>query len=169
MLFPYSIEDLSIKCKVSKQSIYSLIKKNQDFVKENSRRQGKKIKYNQDVLNLFLAYYGLELAQDDECQDNTPSQDEPLKAIPGSQGSENDNANTSLLDEANAKIQALEGEIEALKNELNIARAQTQELIKQNGEVLLLLQEEKQEKMKLLPPPQKSLKQKFLGLFNRKN
>lgn len=162
MLYPYSIDDLSRECKVSKQSIYSLIKKNTDFVKANSTRQSKRIKYNQEVLNLFLSYYGLELAQDEEHQEKVS----PQKAIPGGfQGNENNINTSSLLDEANAKITALEGQIEVLKKELSAAREQAQELIKQNGEVLLLLQEEKQEKMKLLPAPRKSFTQKIKDLF----
>ena len=161
MLYPYSIDDLSRECKVSKQSIYSLIKKNNDFVKANSTRQSKRIKYNQEVLNLFLSYYGLEQAQEEEHKEDFSHSN----AIPGFQDNGNNITNTSLLDEANAKIEVLEGQIEVLKEELSAAREQIQELIKQNGEVLLLLQEEKQEKMKLLPAPRKSFTQKIKDLF----
>jgi len=163
MDFPYTIDDLSSKCKVSKQSIYSLIKKNQEFVKQNSIRKGKKVKYNQEVLNLFLDYYGEDKAED-------PSQKDPEEAIEANnapQKAEDPSATVSQDKAAEDQIRALESQIEALKQELAAAREQNTELIKQNGAVLLLLQEEKQEKMKLLPAPKKSIKERFSHFFGK--
>ena len=47
MSYQYTIEDLASFCQVCKQSIYNLINKNKEFVNENSRKQGRKVKYNQ--------------------------------------------------------------------------------------------------------------------------
>ena len=165
MDFPYTIEDLSSRCKVSKQSIYSLIKKNQEFVKNNSSKRGKKIKYNQEVLNLFLDYYGVKEAEE-------PSADAPEKAPEAEntpQKAEEPSATVSQDEPAEEKIKALESQIEALKQELAAAREQNSELIRQNGQVLLLLQEEKQEKMKLLPAPKQSLVKKIGNFFKNKD
>lgn len=165
MDFPYTIEDLSSRCKVSKQSIYSLIKKNQEFVKKNSTRKGKKVKYNQEVLNLFLDYYGVNEAED-------PSQKDPEKAIEAEkdpQKAEDQSATSPQEKDPEGKIKALESEIEALKRELAAAREQNTELIRQNGQVLLLLQEEKQEKMKLLPAPKQGIIKKIGNFFKNKD
>ena len=165
MDFPYTIDDLSSKCKVSKQSIYSLIKKNQEFVKQNSTRKGKKVKYNQEVLNLFLDYYGEDKAED-------PNQKDPEEAIEANnapQKAEEPSATVSQDTAAEDRIRALESEIEALKKELASAKEQNAELIRQNGQVLLLLQEEKQEKIKLLPAPKQSLVKKIGNFFKNKD
>lgn len=165
MDFPYTIEDLSSKCKVSKQSIYALIKKNQELVKKNSTRKGKKVKYNQEVLNFFLDYYGINEAED-------PSPEDPERALEAENAPQEaeDPSPISPQDKtAEDKIRALESEIEALKKELASAREQNNELIRQNGQVLLLLQEEKQEKIKLLPAPKQSLVKKIGNFFKNKD
>lgn len=165
MDFPYTIEDLSSKCKVSKQSIYALIKKNQELVKKNSTRKGKKVKYNQEVLNFFLDYYGINEAED-------PSPEDPEKALEAENAPQEaeDPSPISPQDKtAEDKIKALESEIEALKQELASAREQNTELIRQNGQVLLLLQEEKQEKMKLLPAPKQGIIKKIGNFFKNKD
>lgn len=165
MEYPYTIEDLSSKCKVSKQSIYSLIKKNQEFVKNNSSKSGKKIKYNQDVLNRFLDYYGMKEAE--ETSANAP--ETPIEAENAPQKAEETSANSPQDNNAQDQIKALEGQIEALKQELAATREQNKELIRQNGQVLLLLQEEKQEKLKLLPSPKQGLIKRLSNLFKNKD
>lgn len=154
MPYEYSIEDLSRLCKVSKQSVYALIKKNQPFVKDNSIRQGKKVKYNKAVLTLFLDYYGLNITEVSSTDELAP----PLAPEPPS-------ATAAVDFTAKDTIQALEREIEALKQELARVKEQNTELIRQNGQVLLLLQEEKNEKMKLLPAPKKSIR--LFSIFHR--
>jgi len=164
MDFPYTIEDLSSKCKVSKQSIYSLIKKNQEFVKQNSIKRGKKIKYNQAVLNHFLDYYGVK-------EEEQPSPDAPEDARIAENASiegEEPSSNTTNEDTAEEKIKALESQIEALKQELAASKEANSELIRQNGQLLLLLQEEKQEKMRLLPAPRKSIGERISNFFKKK-
>ena len=147
MSYGYTIEDLSKHCKVSKQSIYNLIRKDKDFIKANCIRQGKKIKYNQQVLNKFLSYYGIDAA-DDLPQDSISASPPQQKELPQDD------------------ISTLKNEIETLKKELERIKAENNELIKQNGQVLLLLQEEKNEKLKLLPAPKKTIRERF-GIFRR--
>ena len=155
MVFQYSIEDLAKLCKVSKQSIYNLIKKNRDFIEKNSIRKGKKVKYNQEVLNLFLDYYGLKETEVSPPDETTP------KITP-----EQPSTTPTIEYNAEDKIKALESEIEALKTELARLREENNQLIKQNGQVLLLLQEEKTEKLKLLPAPKKTIRER-IGNFLR--
>ena len=163
MDYPYTIEDLASMCQVSKQSIYSLIKKNDDFIKNNSIRQGKKIKYSQDALNLFLDYYGIKL--EDEPTPEDP-ENEIVPEIAPQEGKE-PSATSPKENDPEERIKALESEIVALKNEIATLKEDNRELVKQNGQVLLLLQEEKTEKMKLLPAPKESFLKKVSNFFRK--
>ena len=174
MSYQYTIEDLARLCQVSKQSIYNLINKNKEFVNENSRKQGRKVKYNQAVLDLFLEYYGKQ-NQEKETEETQAPQPEAQEA-PGDAtedpGRPEEQEETSPSVEAlQAQIKALEAEIIDLRLKLERAEAERQGLIQQNGITLLLLQQEKQEKLRLLPPPQepkKSFAEKVKGLFGKK-
>lgn len=143
MNYPYTIEDLSRECNVSKQSIYNLIGKNKDFVKENSRKQQRKIKYNQEVLDWLLDYYGKNQLESSQNQSEPAQIDSTIAEI--------DKVDISIVKEKETKIEALEAEIEALKKTLEETEAERKELLKQNGALILTIQQQQQEHMILLP------------------
>ena len=168
MNYQYTVEDLARYCQVSKQSIYNLINKNKDFVNDNSRKQGRKIKYNQAVLNLFLDYYGKETAAADEAE----PQEQPIEATETPL-----EAAAALADEIPAQdntaaaaeqIAALQAEIADLKQQLADKEAERKELLQQNGALILTIQQQQQERMLLLPAPRKTLGEKIRGIFGRK-
>ena len=154
----YTINQLATTCKVSTQSIYKLLSKNQPTVKQFSQRQGRKILYGQEVLNLLLDYYGLrqDEGQTEDTSTNAPKT--PADAFPA-----------KVEDKSTSKeIDALKAQIEALEARLAETEAEKKELLRQNGQVLLLLSQEREERIKLLPPPKKTLGERFKGLFGKK-
>ena len=167
MNYPFTIDDLASKCQVTKQSIYNLISKDKDFIKQNSSKQGRKIKYNQAVLDKFLAYY--DKLEDEEATPEAPQQ--PTEA-PTSVPEANPDETTTKPTEATtgpleAQIAALRQEVEELKKQLAAKEAERMELLKQNGALILTLQQEKQEKLLLLPAPKKTIGERIRGLFGK--
>ena len=189
MNYPYTIDDLASKCQVSKQSIYGLIKKYKDFVNENSRRQGRKIKYNQAVLDMFLEYYG-------GSEQEVPAQEETLtRATPPEWGDVGDQLSEAAenlqeqtarlteerdslqqqLDEVKQKLadseaerQSLAAEIDSLRQQLQEKEGERHELLMQNGALILTLQQEKQEKILYLTASKKTLGQRIKSFFSGK-
>lgn len=153
MEYPYTINDIKSKTQVSLQSLYSLIKKNQSFIKDNSIRRQRKIYYSQSAMDFFTSYYNAEVAPE------TPQ---------GAEESDIKFSASSHIQQLEAERDALQAEIKALKKELETKETEKQELFQQNSALLLLLQQEKQEKMLLLPPPKKSFSEKVKSLFKGK-
>ena len=165
MTYQYTIKELATSCQVSTQSIYNLKDKNKEFFKQNSKRNQRTIYYNQAVLDFLLEYYHL---------DNGTSNAETLieKKLGGghpSSDEENSSFSTSFKDELTEsrikeyedQIAALKAEVESLKTDLVAKEAERQELIKQNGILILTLSQEKQEKLLLLPAPKKTFSEKI--------
>lgn len=166
MDFPFTIKDISIKVKKSEQSLYSLIKKNQEFIKQNSHRQGRFIKYNQAVLDWFIDYYGAAL--DDGSQQESSQQGTTTEtAQEGRQDASSEPVEDLSCQLLQAKIEALEAENAALRERLAASEEEKRELLKQNGMVLMALTQEKQEKMLLLPPPRKTFAEKVKSIFSK--
>lgn len=168
MSYQYTIEDLSRECQVSKQSIYNLISKNKDFVNENSRKSGRKIKYNQAVLNLFLEYYGKKESETAEPEAGETA----VNAENAAQEAPEKEAGVPVPPEdktaSESKIEALLAEIADLKKQLAEKEEERKELIRQNGALILTIQQQQQEKMLLLPAPKKTMLERLRGIFGKK-
>lgn len=167
MEFQYDINQIATQCKVSKQSLYTLIKKNYEFINENSTRRQRKIYYNQAVMDFFIAYYQ-PVAEWHPKDENLPTaewhpKDEKSLPLTASIGEPPEDQLTALQ----RKIEALEAEIEALKKDLSSKEEERKELIRQNGALILTLQQEKQEKQLFLPSPKKSFGEKIKDLFRK--
>ena len=189
MEYPYDIQDLSRIVKISKATIYSKIKKNQDFFKDNSRREKEtntktkpKIKYNQVALDFLLAHYGSKGADEssetplleDASQEFAKAPSEQTEATKPQELSEkatkndsNEKLDQTSIEALKAQISALEAKIEALEKELASKEGERKELLNQNGALLLLLSQEKQEKALLLPAPKKSIGERIKGFFSK--
>ena len=155
MEYQYTIEDLASKAGVSKQSIYNLLSKDKEFINNNSRKQQRKIKYSQAVLDMILEYYGKSSQAAEQPQETAEAAQAADPTEPEKPGEE--------IEALRAQIEALKQEI-AEKDELLAKKEQErQELLKQNGLTLLLLQQEKQEKQLLLPAPKKSFWKRLFG------
>lgn len=159
MNFPYTIKDISSKVKKSEQSLYTLIKKNQDFIKQNSHKEGRFVRYNQAVMDWFIDYYG---AKQEE------QQQEPQETAQGGrQEASSTPAEDLPVELLKAKIEALEAENAALRERLNDSEKERKELRQQVGMALSALQQEKQEKMLFLPSPRKTFAEKVKNIFSK--
>lgn len=168
MSYDYTINDIAAKTNVSLQSCYGLIKKNREFVDNNSVRRHRKIYYNQEVMNFFIDYYQPgQPAEDIENpivaemppEGQSPSANFPV--LSPDKPVENENQPETNTDALKAKIDALQAEISVLKNELATKEEERKELFRQNSALLLIIQQEKAEKQLLLPAPKKSLSVRF--------
>lgn len=165
MEYPYNIEDLATQSGVTTSSAYAFIKKNQAFVKENSIRIHRKVKYNQAVLKLFLDYYrGGEAASSTEGIEKS-NQNEATESLPEGSESPSEPLNSTPSRNTEEELERLREAVESLKEQLNETQATLKkvdaergELLKQNGLALMMLQQEKQEKL-LIQQEKKLLEQ----------
>lgn len=174
MEYKYTINDISETVKISKPSLYALIKKNSAFIKDNSVRRQRKIYYNQAAMDFFLAYYQPDRKTDSEeipvsdIEKNTAEEraEEQAEKAP-IEAPQTEQPPEDQLNALERKIAALEAEIETLRKQLEKTEAEKNEILRQNGEVLLLLQMEKQEKQLYLPAPKKTLADRVKSLFHK--
>jgi len=171
MEYKYTINDISETVKISKPSLYALIKKNSAFIKDNSVRRQRKIYYNQAAMDFFTSYYQPEATH--QSGENQPPQVKPNPAEGQAEkspleGPSADKPHESQPDATKAEIAALKAEIDALKKQLELKEAERVELLRQNGALILTLQQSQQEKMLLLPAPKKSFSDKIKSIFKGK-
>lgn len=133
----YSIDELSRICKVTKQALYNQMSKNKKFFQDNSKKQSRKLMYNQAVLKHFLNYYAIE---QEEIKPEEPN------------GQETINVTQSIANENQVQTDELRAIIAEQEEKIRQLEEERKELMQQNGLVLLLLQQEKAEKQRLLPP-----------------
>lgn len=161
----YTINQLATICKVSTQSIYKLLSKNQPTVKQFSTKQGRKILYGQEVLDLLLDHYGLR--QDEgQTEDTSTNASKTLSDAP--EAEVEDNSTQTKIAALEAQIESQKKQIEELQKQLADKEAERKQLLEQNGQVLLLLSQERQERIKLLPAPKKSFGERLKGFFGKK-
>ena len=163
----YTINDISATVKISKPSLYALIKKNSAFIKDNSIRKQRKIYYNQAVMDFFVSYYSPDTEK--KIPDNLIDTDsaEGQAENPPLETSSADKPHESQLDELKAEIGALQAEIGALREQLDAKEAERLELLRQNGALILTLQQTQQAQMLLLPAPKKPLSDRLKALFHK--
>lgn len=169
MEYQYTINDIKAAVKVSLQSLYTLIKKNQAFINENSIRKQRKIYYNQVAMDFFLSYYSPDTEKKipDKIIDTETSGGKAENPL--SEPSYTVRPHESQSEGLKAEIGALKAEIGALRKQLDTSEEERKELLRQNGALLLMLQQEKQEKMLLLPAPKKSFLEKFKSVLKNQN
>ena len=181
MNYPYTINDLSSKCEVSKQSIYNHIRNNQDFINKNSTRKQRKIYYNQAVMDFFLAYYDKAPTEKPDTEKSitgevpkkeTPNIENPITGEVPTRG-ENSVSESSPADDRikalESNIDAKDAEIKRLNDLLAAKEEERKELLNQNGALILTIQQLQQEKMLLLPAPKKPLGERVKSLFHKEN
>ena len=172
MEFSYDIQDLSRLTNVSKATIYANIKKNQEFFKENSRREKSentktkpKVKFNQVALDFLLSQYGKKESAESIF---SPRLEGPSNLSENALKNDSEKeADQILIKTLQAKIEALEAKIEALEKELASKEGERKELLNQNGALILTIQQQQQERMILLPAPKKSIGERIKGLFSK--
>lgn len=154
MEYPFSINDIKSKTNVSLQSLYNLIKKNREFIDNNSTHKQRKIYYNQAAMDFFINYYNAEATPE------TPPTAE--------EHAEKELSVQLRIEALETERDALKAEINALKKQLETKEAERLELLHQNGALILTFQQLQKEKMLLLPPPKKSFSDKIKSFFKSK-
>ena len=167
MDFKYTINDIKAAVNVSLQSLYTLIRKNQAFINENSMRKSRKIYYNQAVMDFFVSYYlpDTEKKIPDEVIDTEKAEEQaenPLK-----NPSYREEEQQARIDALQVEIKALHAEIDTLRKQLDAKEEERKELLHQNGALILTISQLQQEKQLLLPAPRKSIGEKVKGLFRK--
>ena len=162
MSYQYSIDDLAAKCNVTKQSIYKLFAKDKDFIAANSTRRGRKVRYNQAVVNYVSEYYDVPALEVKD--ESTPAAAEETS---DAEVSRNDTASDQLINDLETRIQELEKQIAELEAQLQKIDAERVELLRQNGALILSLQTEQQTTRALLPAPRRSIGERLKGLFRK--
>ena len=168
MEYKYTINDISASVKISKPSLYALIKKNQELISNNSVRRQRKIYYNQTVMDFFVSYYSPDTEKKipDEIIDTETGggiAENPLK-----NPSYREEKQQAHIDALQVEIKALHEEIDALKAQLAAKENERLELLRQNGALILTIQQQQQEKMLLLPAPKRSLGERVKSFFTAK-
>jgi len=179
MNYPYTINDLSSKCEVSKQSIYNHIRNNQDFINKNSTRKQRKIYYNQEVMDFFLTYYDkaptekpdIEKSNGEEVKPKETSDiEKPIGEEVPNKGEKSVSESPSVDDRIKAlesDIDAKDAEIKHLNDLLAAKEEERKELLNQNGALILTIQQLQQEKLLLLPAPKKPLGERIKSIFHK--
>ena len=160
MEYKYTINDISSTVKISKPSLYALIKKNSAFIKDNSIRKQRKIYYNQAVMDFFVSYYSPDTEKKipDEVIDMDMAEEQAEKSLSESSYRE---------EEQKARIDALHAEIDTLRKQLDDKEEERKELLRQNGALILTISQLQTEKQLLLPAPKRSIGERVKGLFHK--
>ena len=171
MEYQYTINDIKAAVNVSLQSLYTLIKKNQAFINENSIRKQRKVYYNQAAMDFFISYYQPEQPADalkkwPPAEDKDTKAEKAEKSLP--ETSYREEEQQARIDALQAEIGTLHAEIDTLRKQLDAKEEERKELIRQNGALILTLQQEKQEKQLFLPAPKKSFGDKVKSIFKSK-
>lgn len=167
MEFQYTINDIKGAVKVSLQSLYTLIKKNQAFINENSTRKQRKIYYNQAVMDFFVSYYSPDTEKKipDEVIDTDTrgglAEKSPLES------SYKEEEQQARIDALQMEIKALHAEIDTLRKQLDDKEEERKELLRQNGALILTISQLQTEKQLLLPAPKRSIGERVKGLFHK--
>lgn len=167
MEYKYTINDISATVKISKPSLYALIKKNSAFIKDNSIRKQRKIYYNQAVMDFFVSYYSPDTEKKipDEVIDTETgggiAEKSPLES------SYKEEEQQARIDALHAEIGTLHAEIDTLRKQLDDKEEERKELLRQNGALILTISQLQTEKQLLLPAPKRSIGERVKGLFHK--
>lgn len=159
----YSMDELSTKLNISKQSLYKLINKNQELstlISEHSTREKRKILYDDAVLSWLSRYY----------RHDTP--DETNQGVSnGVVGVISENQNAIIL-QYTSRITELEKKIGELEAQLNEEKEVNKQLRQDNGALILTVQQmtntafqQYQASVKMLPAPRKTFFKRVKAFF----
>ena len=159
----YSMDDLSTKLNISKQSLYKLINKNQELstlISEHSTKEKRKILYDDAVLSWLSRYYRHNEAN--ETNQGVSS---------GVVGASSENADAKIL-EYTARITELEAKVSELEARLSEEKEANKQLRQDNGALILTVQQmtntafqQYQASVKMISAPPKSFFKRLKAFF----
>ena len=155
----YTIKEISEIIDRKPAMIYNYFKEDKAFY--NSHRQARKkggYIYDEEALERLKNRSGVENVVDRDIKESE-KKEIPIISLP---------SNDEDIQEKNEKIAELEKVNEELRGEISRLKNENEELLRQNGAILLLLSQEKSEKNALLPPPKKSIGEKMKSIFKKR-
>lgn len=167
-----SMDELSTRLTISKQSLYKLINNNQELsalIKEHSTKQKRKIFYDDVVFEWLCQHYGIKPGVSNEVVEGISQEGNEI--IPEAP------AATSA-----ARIAELEAQVKELEAKLKSVEEERQRLHQENGALLLTVSQmsntisqmsntafqQFQASVKMLPAPRKSLFERIKDVFGGK-
>lgn len=164
----YTIKELQKEIDRTAATIYNFIRSSEEtkaFFNQHRRENSKGgYIYDEEVLKLLKNKY--LVANDLPQQDLEKESGENPQTQPPAPQEKGDNSQEMAA--LSAELEELLEKYAALKADFDKVEAEKAELLRQNGNLLLLLSQEKAEKQALLPPPRKSIGKKLKELFRRK-
>lgn len=163
----YTIKELQKEIDRTAATIYNFIRSSEEtkaFFNQHRRENSKGgYIYDEEVLKLLKNKY--LVANDQHKQDlETESGENPQTQPPAPQEKGD---NSQEMAELAAELEELLEKYAALKADFDKIEAEKDELLRQNGNLLLLLSQEKAEKQALLPPPRKSIGERLKSIFHK--
>lgn len=162
----YRIKDLMLISGTTERAIRQLFTTNEELKQlkeEHTIKKQNKVFYDEVIYRWFVEYYkdkNSQLVSNVLPQQNCKTQD---SEIPDSI------APVSLeISKLSAQIEELTKDLDDMRAKYEALEAEKNELLRQNGNLLLLLSQEKAEKQALLPPPRRTLGERIKGLFHKK-
>lgn len=158
----YSMDDLSTKLNISKQSLYKLIKNNQELstlINQHSTKEKRKIFYDDEVLDWLSLYYGVDFAREGVSNEVGEGVSQDKKA--------NFPEDTAPTPTSAARIEELEAKLKACEDE-------NQRLREENGALLLTISQlsnsiaQMTTTLKMLPAPRKPILERIKAVFTGK-
>lgn len=160
----YTLKEITKIVDRSQQTIYALIRTDRDyfdFHRQTSTKGG--YKYDEEAVERIKNHFGVSNVVgegDFEGEnDEIPNDSGPLPQ-------ENDNLSQEIAS-LSAELEEMKGKYAALQADFDKVEAEKAELLRQNGNLLLLLSQEKAEKQALLPTPRKSIGERLKSLFHK--
>ena len=183
MNFPYSMANLEEITGKRQQVIRKVLKRYPETEEHRLEKPNRTVFYDEFVLDFLLNHFEIERPRENVVGESViePEAQANPQTIPpsGVDIAALTAAHNALVDELRGQISTLEKQLEQVRTEhaqevsqlrldLEAKEAERIHFISENKRVLSLLAAEKQEKQALqlmLPPPKKTLKERFKALF----
>lgn len=175
----FSMDELSTRLNISKQSLYKLINNNQELstlIKQHSTREKRKIFYDDAVLEWLCNHYGVALCPQDL--------EKGVSSGVGNGAFQDENPtipNDSAPSPSATRIKELEAKVEGLEVRLEEVEADRKRLREENGAYLLTITQmsntiaqmtntafqQYQASVKALPAPRKPILERIKTIFGK--
>ena len=165
----YTIKELEEIVGRTSATLYAYIRSNEEtkefFANHRQERAKGGYLYDSEALQRLKIKFGVEdgVGQEDfEIEDGEITKHSPVPT-----NDDEESKKSAELEALSAELEDLKGKYEALQADFARVDGERVDLLRQNGNLLLLLSQEKAEKQALLPPPRKTIGERIRSIFKR--